>query len=56
MTKATLEKADKDGITTHEAANQIADKLSLNLHPIWPKRSQEIISSLVKEQWHLQSI
>ncbi|KAJ8046773.1 Glutamate dehydrogenase 1, mitochondrial [Holothuria leucospilota] len=56
MTKATLEKADKDGITTHEAANQIADKLSLKLHPVWPRRGQEIISSLVKEQWHLQSI
>ncbi|PIK58032.1 putative glutamate dehydrogenase A-like [Apostichopus japonicus] len=54
MTKATIAKADKDGISTHEAANRIADELSLQLHPIWPNRSKEIIESLVNAKWHLQ--
>ena len=53
MTKQMLQKAESDDITPVEAANAIADKLSMELHPIWPHRSQQIIQSLVETGWHL---
>ncbi|XP_038054455.1 leucine dehydrogenase-like isoform X1 [Patiria miniata] len=53
MTKKMLKKAQSEDITPVEAANAIADKLSLELHPIWPQRSQQIIQALVDNNWHL---
>ncbi|XP_072027287.1 leucine dehydrogenase-like isoform X2 [Amphiura filiformis] len=54
MTKRILQKAADDNITAVEAANSIADKLSRELHPIWPNRSQQIIHALIDNEWHLQ--
>ncbi|XP_077985162.1 leucine dehydrogenase-like [Glandiceps talaboti] len=52
MTKKILEKARDDNITPVQAANAIADKLSRELHPLWPNRSQQIIDALVESEWH----
>ncbi|XP_022104027.1 uncharacterized protein LOC110986459 isoform X2 [Acanthaster planci] len=54
MTKKILQKAEAEDITPVEAANAIADKLSMELHPIWPHRSQQIIQALVENNWHLE--
>ncbi|XP_071810149.1 leucine dehydrogenase-like isoform X2 [Asterias amurensis] len=56
MTKKILKKAATEDITPVEAANAIADKLSMDLHPVWPHRSQQIIDSLVENKWHLQKV
>ena len=54
MTQHVLRTAKEKGITPVEAASEIAEKLSMELHPIWPNRSQEIIDSLVQTNWHEQ--
>lgn len=56
MTKKILQKAEDEDITAVEAANSIADKLSRELHPIWPNRSQQIIHALIDNEWHLQPV
>jgi len=37
-------------------ANQLADKLAEERHPLWGSRNQQIIASLVAERWHEKSI
>ncbi|XP_071960874.1 leucine dehydrogenase-like [Antedon mediterranea] len=56
ITNKILKKAEDDNITPVEAANEIADKLSRELHPIWPNRSKQIIKSLVDNEWHLKAL
>ncbi|XP_033114643.1 leucine dehydrogenase-like isoform X2 [Anneissia japonica] len=56
ITNKILRKAEDDNITPVEAANEIADKLSRDLHPIWPNRSKQIIKSLVDNEWHLKAL
>ena len=51
MTKKILQKAKDENVTPAKAAFQIADKMSLELHPIWPNRGQQIIDSLVETKW-----
>jgi len=46
-----LENAERKNITPVEAATEIAEEKSLEWHPIWPKRSQQIINDLVKSDW-----
>ncbi|XP_065058808.1 leucine dehydrogenase-like [Rhopilema esculentum] len=52
MTHRVLRAADIKGVTPVEAATEIAETMSHELHPIWPNRSQEIIDSLVRSKWH----
>ena len=52
VTRRVLERAKRDGITTSDAANALADELSLQPHPIWGHRSRAIIDALVDEHWH----
>ena len=52
MTQKVLRTTDEKGITPVEAATEIAEKMSLEPHPIWPNRSQQIIDSLVRTKWH----
>jgi len=48
---AVLKRADEKDITPVEAATEIAERKSLEWHPIWPKRSQYIIRDLVNTDW-----
>lgn len=42
---------EEKGITPVEAAAEIAERKSLEWHPIWPRRSQNIVDGLVKASW-----
>ena len=53
ITRRALERAASEGITTAAAANQLADDLAGELHPIWGHRTRAIITGLVAEGWHL---
>ncbi len=52
MTQHVLQTASEKNITPVEAAAEIAEEMSLELHPIWPNRSKQIIQSLVQSKWH----
>ena len=41
-----IERAAREGVSTHQAAVQSAEELSQVVHPIWGHRGQEIIESL----------
>eukprot|EP00794_Sanderia_malayensis_P007086 gene7086-7886_t len=51
MTQYVLKIANEKDLTPVEAAAQIAEEMSLKQHPIWPARSQQIIQSLVDQNW-----
>ena len=53
VTHNVLKKVDQEGITPVRAATEIAEKESLELHPIWPNRSKQIINDLVTSHWSL---
>jgi glutamate dehydrogenase/leucine dehydrogenase len=46
-----LEAARASGITPGTAANQLADELAEQPHPIWGDRAAEIVESLVADHW-----
>ena len=48
-----LTKSRNKNISPAKVANEIADKLSLEEHPIMGHRGQQIIDSLVHNKWHL---
>ncbi len=50
-TLQVLNRSVKEGITSNEAAEAIADEMMKSSHPIWPGRSQHIIRSLVQHAW-----
>ncbi|XP_023233911.1 uncharacterized protein LOC111633554 [Centruroides sculpturatus] len=52
LTKKILHEASKKHITVLEAANQLANELSLHNHPLWPNRAKMIVRSLVEGEWH----
>ena len=52
ITRKILASARAEGITTTEAANTLADTLSLEPHPIFPHRGREIVGALVRDRWH----
>eukprot|EP00466_Bigelowiella_natans_P011312 jgi/Bigna1/87281/estExt_fgenesh1_pg.C_180157 len=41
-----------EGIASNKAADRLADECLAQPHPIWGRRSQEIIDSLVQDAWH----
>ncbi|MFV8756762.1 Glu/Leu/Phe/Val family dehydrogenase [Nannocystaceae bacterium ST9] len=51
ITRAVLERAAKDGITTATAANRMADEACTLPHPIWGQRGKAILAALVAEGW-----
>jgi glutamate dehydrogenase/leucine dehydrogenase len=52
VTRRILDLARARGVTTTEAANALADALSLEPHPLFPHRSRAIVGALVTEGWH----
>jgi glutamate dehydrogenase/leucine dehydrogenase len=52
VTRRILADADARGITSTEAANELADARSLEPHPIFPNRARDIVESLVRERWY----
>jgi len=54
ITKRVLAAAVQEATSTSTAANQLADTLSLDPHPLWGHRGKQIIAGLVKDNWHTQ--
>ncbi len=55
VTQRVLSRAKETGLPATEAANNLADELGRERHPLWPGRGQDIIKALVAEQWHLRA-
>jgi glutamate dehydrogenase/leucine dehydrogenase len=51
VTRSVLERAERAGITSTEAANALADELAEQPHPIFPDRSGQIIAGLLADGW-----
>lgn len=51
VTRRILSEARAAGTTTTQAANVLADRLSLEPHPIFPHRGKLIIDALVAREW-----
>jgi glutamate dehydrogenase/leucine dehydrogenase len=51
VTRTVLERAAATGITSTAAANALADELAERPHPIFPDRTQAIITALSREGW-----
>ncbi|GAB5356590.1 hypothetical protein AAMO2058_000302800 [Amorphochlora amoebiformis] len=51
-TRRVLRLAFDENIATNKAADRLADEALQQPHPIWGHRSQQIIDSLVEDQWH----
>eukprot|EP00658_Telonema_sp_P-2_P023105 TRINITY_DN19252_c0_g1_i2.p1 TRINITY_DN19252_c0_g1~~TRINITY_DN19252_c0_g1_i2.p1 ORF type:complete len:109 (+),score=15.89 TRINITY_DN19252_c0_g1_i2:253-579(+) len=51
ITQSVLRKAQDEGITPGQAANQLADHYATMEHPIWGHRSQQIIDALLRDGW-----
>ena len=49
ITAHVLRLAKERGVTPGQAANELADEMASQLHPIWPERSREIQKSVRKE-------
>jgi glutamate dehydrogenase/leucine dehydrogenase len=54
VTHRILRESRVQGITPVGAANQVADRLVEERHPIWGERARDIVESLVAERWHEQ--
>jgi glutamate dehydrogenase/leucine dehydrogenase len=52
VTRRILAEADALGTTSSLAANALADRLSLEAHPLFPGRGRAIERALVAERWH----
>jgi glutamate dehydrogenase/leucine dehydrogenase len=51
ITRSVLERAERTGITSTEAANALADELADQPHPIFPDRTAQIITGLMASGW-----
>jgi glutamate dehydrogenase/leucine dehydrogenase len=51
VTRSVLERAERAGITSTEAANALADELAEQPHPIFPDRTRQIIAGLMADGW-----
>ena len=49
-----LKESKEKNIPTADIALKLADKLSLENHPIFGHRGKQIIQSLVENEWHLK--
>eukprot|EP00465_Bigelowiella_longifila_P012617 CAMPEP_0185277694 /NCGR_PEP_ID=MMETSP1359-20130426/59202_1 /TAXON_ID=552665 /ORGANISM="Bigelowiella longifila, Strain CCMP242" /LENGTH=186 /DNA_ID=CAMNT_0027871897 /DNA_START=21 /DNA_END=581 /DNA_ORIENTATION=+ len=50
--RRVLDLSKAEGIASNKAADRLADECLSQPHPIWARRSQEIIDSLVRDRWH----
>jgi glutamate dehydrogenase/leucine dehydrogenase len=55
ITQRVFERARAQGVTTTRAANDLADELALEPHPLWPGRGQQILAALLDEDWARKS-
>ncbi len=53
MTLRVLKKSDDDKISTGQAANEIADHLSKEEHPLWGHRWWNVQESLLENDWNI---
>jgi glutamate dehydrogenase/leucine dehydrogenase len=51
ITRSVLERAERAGVTSTEAANALADELAEQPHPIFPDRTAQIITGLLASGW-----
>lgn len=51
VTTRVLQRAMSEGMTSTQAANQLADELSEQPHPLWPGRTEHILQALQEEDW-----
>jgi glutamate dehydrogenase/leucine dehydrogenase len=51
ITRSVLERAERAGVTSTEAANALADELAEQPHPIFPDRTAQIIAGLLASGW-----
>jgi len=51
MVHTILQKASSENVSPASAATALAEELSAELHPIWPKRNQQIIKNLSESEW-----
>jgi hypothetical protein len=51
VTKRMLELSSREGITTSDAANRLADEACKQPHPIWGHRGRAIIEGLRVDGW-----
>jgi glutamate dehydrogenase/leucine dehydrogenase len=51
VTQRILRRADADGISSTEAAEELAEECARVPHPVWGRRTREIIMSLWNEGW-----
>ena len=52
VTQAVLAAAERDGVSTADAANKLADAAARQPHPIWgASRSRDIMASLIADEW-----
>lgn len=52
VTQAVLAAAEREGLSTADAANELADAAARKPHPIWgASRSRDIMASLVADDW-----
>lgn len=51
VTKKVLERARAAGVTTSDAANELADEACRQAHPIWGHRGWKIVEGLVSDGW-----
>jgi len=52
ITRKVLETAEKEGITTAQAADKLANIAAAVPHPLFGHRSQAIINQLIVDKWH----
>lgn len=51
VTRSVLERAQARGVTTAEAANDMADELAELEHPLFPQRTRHIVRGLLNAGW-----
>jgi len=52
ITQRVLRRAAESGVSSATAANELADELARQPHPIWPGRARQIMAGLVADAWH----
>jgi glutamate dehydrogenase/leucine dehydrogenase len=51
VTRSVLERAESTGVTSTEAANQLADELADEPHPIFGHRTLDVVRALISAGW-----
>ena len=51
VVRSILDRADETGVSTTEAAEEIARDRAMTPHPIWGHRTRDIIEALIESEW-----